>query len=112
MKQYKKTAHGTFIDMTTGASFPDDMDNRFREQMQRELDAGEAELLEADPVPTNPRDAVITEMRALEDQQARAVRECLLALAGQGVSLPAEAAARLSSIEEQISALRAQLAGA
>ena len=108
MSDYRLTTTATVLRLADGASIPADPANSDYAEYLAWVEAGGVPMA-ADAEPDITADTVRAQMLALEDRQARAVRECLLALAGQGVALPADAASRLASIERQIAELRSQL---
>ncbi len=69
MKTFKKLPSGGFRRDNANGSvtfIPDDMDNADRIEIQRLIDAGEAEILDADPVVVNDTPTVEDRLRALE----------------------------------------------
>ena len=70
MHQFKRQLDGTtFLDLDSPGDssifIPDDMNNRDRVEMQTLLDAGEAELLPADPEPVDNTPTQAEEIAAL-----------------------------------------------
>ena len=51
MRQFKRQIDGGFVDLGTGLSIPDDPLNRHRREIDVLIARGEAEILDADPVP-------------------------------------------------------------
>lgn len=108
MSEYKLCGSGIVLRLSDNANIPTDAGNSDYVAYLEWLDEGNTPL-PADPASDNRSEEIRSQIRALEDQQGRAVRECLLALVGQGTGIPAEAAGRLASIEQQIASLRSQL---
>ncbi len=67
MREFKRLADGGFYEAATLTSIPDDMDNRLRREMQELLDAGEAEILPADPPPPAPKPETRSDVTELID---------------------------------------------
>jgi hypothetical protein len=66
MRQYRANATGDgFADLTTGGGIPKDIDNRHYAEMLRLVEAGEAEILPADPEPVDNTPTQAEEIAAL-----------------------------------------------
>jgi hypothetical protein len=65
MRQYKAQRGGSFQDIDSSTFIPDDMNNRHRVEMQAMIDAGEAEIIAADPVVPDTTPTPAEEIAAL-----------------------------------------------
>ena len=69
-RKFKTLFDGSFREVGSHSTIPDEMDNRHRAELQELLDTGEAELLPADPLP-DPADAPLSvkeQLAAIDDE--------------------------------------------